>query len=320
MQNSADISEMLTSGESEGGKIKSNIIACIPAYNTEQSIEEVVKETLKHVTDVIVIDDGSYDRTAEVAERAGAIILKHVTNMGYGAALRSGFSMALQNKADIIVTLDGDLQHNPDHIPSLVKPILDGKAEIVIGARVDEDKRGIPAYRKTGVRVITKLVQYSGIPASDAQSGFRAYSARALRMVLPNLTNTGFGLSTELLAEAARYNFLIAEVPIVIRYNTGVRTSTKNPLSHGADVVYSLIYYISERRPLLTIGLPGIIFLAVGIVGMVNVLEIFNKTRQFAIGTGIFTIGAVVLGVILVFTAVILIVLKRLSIRISNLE
>lgn len=299
---------------------KQKVFACIPAYNQEQSIEEVVKRALKHVDHVIVVDDGSFDKTAEVAENVGALVIRHPVNMGYGAAVKSGFTMALKGRADIVVTLDADLQHNPEDIPSLLTPILDGDAEIVIGSRLDKKGNQMPAYRKAGVRFITKVMQYNGVPVKDAQSGFRAYSAKALRTILPNLTDSGYGLITESLAEASRNDLPIAEVPVVIRYDTGLRTSRKHPLSHGVGVVYSMVYYVAERHPLLIVGLPGVVFLGLGMLGLMTVLDIFNRTQQFAIGTGILTIGAIVLGVVLLVVSVILAVLARLSKRISNMK
>jgi glycosyltransferase involved in cell wall biosynthesis len=241
-------------------------------------------------------------------------------NMGYGAAVRSGFTMALKGKADIVVTIDADLQHNPEDIPSLLNPILHGDAEIVIGSRTDEKGNRMPTYRKMGVRFITKLVQYNGVPVKDAQSGFRAYSAYALRTILPYLTDPGYGMITESLAEANRCQLPIAEVPVVIRYNTGVRTSTKNPMSQGIGIVYSIVYYVAERRPLLLVGFPGVILVSLGIIGWSRVLELFNQSGQFAIGTGLLATGFVVLGVLLVVVAVVLAVLARLSKRISDIR
>ncbi len=314
-----EISEVLAGRESEKRR-RPMVFACIPAYNQEQSIEQVIKLASKHVDHVIVIDDGSFDKTAELAENAGALVIRHPMNRGYGAAVKSGFTMALKGRADIIITLDADLQHNPDDIPSLLRPILDGDAEIVIGSRINEKGNQMPTYRKAGVRFITKLVQYNGVPVKDAQSGFRAYSAKALRTILPNLTDSGYGLITESLAEATRYELRIAEVPVVIRYDTGLPTSKKRPLSHGVSVVYSIVYYVAERHPLLIVGLPGVFFLTLGIIGLMTVLDIFNRTQQFAIGTGALTIGAIVLGVVLLVVSVILAVLARLSKRISDIK
>jgi len=314
---SADVSEVLVNKEKSR---RPKVFACIPAYNQEQSIEQVVRSTLKHVDHVIVVDDGSFDKTAEIAENTGALVIRHPMNMGYGAAVKSGFTMALKGRADIVVTLDADLQHNPDDIPSLLTPIIHGDAEIVIGSRIDKEGNKIPGYRKAGMRFITKLVQYNGVPVKDAQSGFRAYSAKALTTILPNLMDSGYGLITESLSEARRYDLRIAEVPVVIRYDTGLPTSKKHPVSHGIGVVYSIVYYVAERHPLLIVGLPGALFLGLGILGLMIVLDIFNRTQQFAIGTGVLTIGAIVLGGVFLVVSVILAVLARLSKRISDIK
>lgn len=298
---------------------KPKVFACIPAYNQEESIKEVVECTRKQVDHVIVVDDGSFDNTAEIAEEAGALVIRHRVNMGYGAAVKSGFTMALKGRADIVVTLDADLQHNPEDIPSLLTPIRDAGAEIVVGSRIDGQGE-IPAYRKAGVGFITKLMQYNGVKVKDAQSGFRAYSSKAIRTLLPNLTDPGYGMITESLAEASNNELQVAEVPVVIRYDTGTSTSKKNAAKHGAGVVYSIINYVAERRPLLTVGLPGFVSLALGLLWLVTVLDIYNRTSQFAIGTAIYSVGAIVLGVLMIFAAVILVVLARLSLRISDIK
>ncbi|MGH9878200.1 MAG: glycosyltransferase family 2 protein [Nitrososphaerales archaeon] len=299
--------------------VRPKVIACIPAYNQEQSIEKVVQATLRYVDRVIVVDDGSFDDTATLAERSGAFVIRHPINMGYGAALKSGFTLALKSNADIIVTLDADLQHNPEDIPSLLSPIINGTAQIVIGSRLGEQGK-IPTYRKAGISFITKLVQLNGVSVKDAQSGFRAYTEKALRSILPNLTNSNMGLSFESLAEASKHNLPIAEVPVVIKYDTGLPTSKKHPISHGASVVYSILYYVAERRSLLFLGLPGFISFVLGTWWLVTVLEIYNKTAQFAIGTAIFSIGAIVIGVLLIVVSVILAVLAKISRNISDIR
>ncbi|MFP4642041.1 MAG: glycosyltransferase family 2 protein [Chloroflexota bacterium] len=111
------------------------VIAAIPCFNTRESIAGIVAGAKKHVDEVIVIDDGSHDGTAEAAEAAGAVVANHITNRGYGHAIRSCIRAARDNGADILITLDGDGQHNPDEIPQLLEPILNGEADLVIGSR-----------------------------------------------------------------------------------------------------------------------------------------------------------------------------------------
>ena len=109
-------------------------MACIPAFNEEKTIAKVVLLTQKHVDKVVVCDDGSTDMTGEIAERLGAEVIRHERRLGYGAAIQSLFRRARELGADVMVTLDADLQHNPD-IPVLVKPLWEGGADIVVGSR-----------------------------------------------------------------------------------------------------------------------------------------------------------------------------------------
>ena len=135
------------------------VVAGIPAYNEEKTIARVILGAQRYAHIVVVCDDGSADLTAEIAERLGAVVVRHEKNLGYGAALQSLFKRAKELKADVLVTLDSDGQHDPSEIPRLVKPIEDGAAEVVLGSRF-MDKNGtadMPAYRQLGVRVITKL-------------------------------------------------------------------------------------------------------------------------------------------------------------------
>ncbi|MGD0204745.1 MAG: glycosyltransferase family 2 protein [Candidatus Bathyarchaeia archaeon] len=162
------------------------VVAGIPAYNEEKTIARVVLGAQKHAHVVIVCDDGSTDLTGEIAERLGAVVVRHERNAGYGAAMQSLFKRARVLKADVFVTLDADGQHDPAEIPRLVKPIEDGVADVVLGSRF-MDKNGtaeMPAYRQLGVNVITKSSNGSAKNGvSDAQSGFRAYSKLAMEQL-----------------------------------------------------------------------------------------------------------------------------------------
>ena len=133
-------------------------IACIPAYNEEVKIKNVIKKALPYVDKVIVCDDGSSDNTATLAKKAGAIVVSHKTNLGYGAAISTLFDYCRKNNADIMVTLDGDGQHNPDQIPDLINVILKHNVDVVIGSRSLRDDNDLPGYRKTGIKIITSTI------------------------------------------------------------------------------------------------------------------------------------------------------------------
>ncbi len=163
-------------------KNKPKVIAAIPCFNEERCIGSVVIKAKRFVESVIVIDDGSTDATAEVATGAGAEVYQHGKNRGYGAAIRSALEKGRQLGADVLVILDGDGQHDPRDIPKLIKPLLDGEADVVIGSRFLGKGKKPPFYRRLGQHALTAATNLgSGQKVTDSQSGFRAYSAKALK-------------------------------------------------------------------------------------------------------------------------------------------
>ena len=287
------------------------IIAAIPAVDEEKTIAKVVIKSMRHVDRVIVCDDGSMDMTGDIAEALGAEVIRHERNMGYGSALASLFRRAREIGADVMVTLDADMQHNPDDIPRLVKPVLDGEADIVIGSRLLE-KRGneIPKWREFGIKAITRLANTASYKElTDAQSGFRAYSRKAIEMITP--TELGMGSSTEILLKAKEKGLRIKEIPIKVNYDVE-KPSTHNPLYHGIDVILSTVKHMSIRHPLLFYGIPGAIALLTAIAFWVWTLQIFAATRQVVTNIALVAIGATIVGLMLLTTAVILWVIVSL--------
>ena len=135
-------------------------LACIPAYNEESNIENLVQSAKKHVDQVIVCDDGSTDETVKLAKKSGAIIISHNTNRGYGAAIISLFEYARENNAEIMITLDGDGQHNPDQIPLLLNTLTQHNVDVVIGSRFLNQNTEAPGYRQRGIKIITSAANY----------------------------------------------------------------------------------------------------------------------------------------------------------------
>jgi glycosyltransferase involved in cell wall biosynthesis len=226
---------MVGQESSDGPKI----IAAIPAYNEKQFISEVVFKTRRHVDEVIVIDDGSTDATSEVARAAGAKVIRHKTNQGAGAATRTAFEAAKRSHADILVTLDGDGQHNPDEIPQLLTSVLNGEADLVIGSRfLHPNLRQMPKYRKFGIDVITFLYNLgSKVRVSDSQCCFRAQNRRLIEAV--NITEAGFSFSVQVLIQARKRGFIIKEVPVSCIYHS--QGSSLNPVAHGLGVAFNVI-------------------------------------------------------------------------------
>jgi glycosyltransferase involved in cell wall biosynthesis len=285
------------------------IIACIPAYNEEKTIAKVVMLAQKRVDKVVVCDDGSEDLTADIAERLGATVIRHDKNLGYGAAIQSLFRKAMEKDADVIVTLDADGQHYSEEIPKLVQPILDDEADIVIGSRFLGEHNDVPAYRRFGIKFITKLSSRSR-NFSDAQCGFRAYSKKTLENL--NLNENGMGISAEILLEAVKRGLRVVEVPVGIRYK-GLDTSTHNWLSHGLGLVTSIVKMIVEERPLRYLGAPGAVFLLMGILFGVWMLQIFAVTGSIATGVALASISFTLLGLFTIFTAITLYAIIRLT-------
>jgi len=214
------------------------VVAGIPCHNTESFIGDVVSSANKYVDQVIVVDDGSTDGSAEVARGAGAIVISHSTNQGYGEALKSCFEMAKTNGANILVTIDSDGQHDPEEIPLLLAPILRGEADVVIGSRFLTNEVNMPSYRKFGISLISFLFNLgSRTKVSDSQSGFRAYNKEIIESFL--LSEPGMSISIESLEKARRNGVIIKEVPISCVYPPSILNM--KAISHGLSVAFSVL-------------------------------------------------------------------------------
>jgi glycosyltransferase involved in cell wall biosynthesis len=196
------------------------MIAVIPAWNEGSRIGATVLGVKHHVDQIVVVDDGSGDGTAEAAQKAGAIVLRHRLNRGQGAALKTGTEAALRLNADVIVHVDADGQHDPNDIDALVEPIKNGRAEIVFGSRfLGVDPTGMPWIRRVyfiAARLFNTFVL--GIPrnVTDPQSGARALSRKAAERI--NFHQDGAAHCSEILRLATHSGLAWAEVPIHVRY------------------------------------------------------------------------------------------------------
>ena len=276
----------------------------IPAYNEEKNIALIITK-LKKITDsIIVCDDGSSDLTGEIARELGAVVISHPKNMGYGAAIRSLFLKAKELDLDSLITIDADGQHRIEDVNSVFGPINDEVADIVIGSRfLDKKSEEMPNYRKVGIKIITKVTNLSiKEKLTDSQSGFRAYNKKALQKVIPS--DVGMGVSTEILIKASNLELKVTEVPIKVHYD--VDTSTHNPVSHGTSVILSTIKFTSIHNPLKFYGIPGIIFLIIGLGFIAWTIQIYAVSQQIITNVSLIGIGCIVLGAVLLMTAVIL--------------
>lgn len=280
-----------------------NFAVGLPAFNEEKNIASIIIKLKQITKTIIVCDDGSSDLTSKIASELGAITVVHPKNIGYGAAIASLFAKARDIGVESLVTFDADGQHRIEDIKTVLEPIIKNEADIVIGSRFIGEESNIPKYRKIGIKTITGITNITtGTKITDAQSGFRAYSKKILENIMPS--EYGMGVSTEILIKAAKNKFRIAEVPITILYEED--TSTHNPVSHGASVVFSTIKYVALERPLSFYGIPGIIFLGAGLFFVAWTLQLFGESGEIITNVSLIGIGCTILGILLLMTATIL--------------
>jgi glycosyltransferase involved in cell wall biosynthesis len=284
-------------------------IVCIPAYNEELSIQDMIKKSLPHVDKVVVCDDGSTDNTAKLAKEAGATVLSHNKNQGYGAAIATLFDYARKQNAQIMITLDGDGQHDPSQIPLLINAITTHNVDVVIGSRFLDDATKASSYRKTGIKIITSAVNYgTNLKVTDSQSGFRAYSKDAIDAIHP--TEQGMAVSTEILLKISNKGLSIAEVPITISYEGD--TSEQNSVSHGVSVLVNTLKYVSIKHPLQFYGIPGLGLVIAGIVLGGLFLDAYLNQQTVFYGSLLGSVVMFLLGAILSVTAIILFTMANL--------
>ena len=222
------------------------IVALVPAYNEESQISDVIKQAYRYAQKVVVCDDGSADSTYSLSVQAGAEVVRHSKNMGYGAALRSLFLKASTFPADAFVTVDSDGQHDASFIPALTEPIIKKEADLVIGSRFLSEKLDYTSpIRRMAIKLITRLCdlrdQYG---FTDLQSGFRAYNRNALAVTCP--LRRGMGASIEIIRRATISRLRIREIPVPIYYN-----------GENTPLVSSARQFLEVIRSTLSSGIPN---------------------------------------------------------------
>ena len=310
---------MLRETDTNDSKSKQiEILVCIPTYNAESTIGKAVILCKEFADSVVVINDGSSDNSELVAREAGADVVTHRKNRGYGGAIKTALEEGLKRNAKVTVTFDADLQHDAKDIPKIIKSILSNDADIVIGSRFLEKNNDIKAYRKFGIKFITSLVRtFSGNKIKDAESGFRAYSLESIKQLIPMLETEGMGMSAEILLKAAVSKLQIVEVPIKVIYPENIQTSSQNPLRHGLTVLLTIFKLVIETKPLIAFGIPSIIFFIASIISSVLVIDFYNNVGRLPLGMTVFTVLLVSIGFFLLLAAMILYVLSRISYRVN---
>jgi glycosyltransferase involved in cell wall biosynthesis len=222
-------------------------IVAIPCCNEERHIGDVVDEAHKYVDQVIVIDDGSIDTTASVAEAHGALVIRHEVNRGKGMAMNTAFEWSKKNDVQALVLLDGDGQHKPADITLVLKPVLEGEADVAVGSRFLGIKSRIPRYRMVGQHILTFVTNLSsGLKLTDCQSGFRAFSARAIDVLHFTRPKPG-DVECEMQFLMKENHLKVAEVPINVSYDGRAK---RNPVVQGVGNLLAVLLLTLERCPI----------------------------------------------------------------------
>ncbi len=291
--------------------VNKSIVICIPAFNEEKNIAKLIIDAKKFTNKIIVVDDGSTDYTAKIANELGVVLIQHEKNLGKGAALRTGFRHAMTFSPDVVVTMDGDGQHVPSFIPELIVPILEKEVDVVIGSRSNKTK--MPLYRKLGFKAISYLNRKATkSKIKDAQSGFRAYSSKSI-----NTLATGkfqdYSAEFEQLNYLLEKNFQIREVPVEIKYEGLEKTSKKNFLTHGGELILASLFIIISKRPIMYLALPGTLLLLIGIIFGVLTILLFNNIGYFSLPMSLLAGSAIVLGSLFVLSSMFIYIIVKMN-------
>lgn len=198
---------------------KRRVFIAVAAYNEAARIGEVVDGLRRHgYHDIIVVDDHSRDATRALARTAGAVVIRHAKNRGQGAALRTGIAAAVEKGADVVVTFDGDGQHDPSEIARLIAPVLAGKADVALGSRFLGGHPGMPWYKWVTLRGSILVERFLlGARLTDVHNGFRALSRRAAERI--RISCDGMTHASEIVYELRLRSLSYVEVPVTIRYD-----------------------------------------------------------------------------------------------------
>ncbi|MBI3034040.1 glycosyltransferase family 2 protein [Candidatus Woesearchaeota archaeon] len=248
----------------KGGK---KITVVMPAYNAEKTLEKTYKDIPKGCIDeAILVDDVSRDATVKVAKKLGLTVIRHERNKGYGGNQKTCYTEALKRGADVVVLLHPDYQFDPKAIPALIKPILDGKADVAYGSRMmakgSAKKGGMPLYKRIGNRMLTAYFNIMlGTKLTDAATGLIAYSRKALETIPYQKNSNGFTFDEEAIIQCRYFRFRMAEIPIITRYEKESSTiSLKKSIKYGMTLFWRIImyklhkwgirkFYLLERNP-----------------------------------------------------------------------
>jgi len=231
------------------------IIVVMPAYNAESTLERTYQDIPKDIVDEIILtDDGSSDRTVEIAERLGITVNRHSKNMGYGANQKTCYDDALRRDADIIIMIHPDYQYDPRVISFAVGFLTTDICDIIIGSRIrtrhEALKGGMPVYKYISNRILTIIENIIlGQNLGDFHSGFRVYRREVMEKVKYHKNSDDFVFDTEFLAQAVYHKFRIGDIPVPTRYFPEASSiNFKRSLKYGFQTILTLLKYILQKR------------------------------------------------------------------------
>jgi glycosyltransferase involved in cell wall biosynthesis len=226
--------------------MRNNVFVVIPAFNEENTIMDVIKEIKNNIeAQIIIVDDGSEDKTSENADKFEVKVLKHILNLGQWAALKTGFIHAINNDADIIVTLDADGQHSGKSINELINKLVKCKADIVIGSRFIDQDPDMIYHRYVGIKLFNLILKLrTGKNFTDCTSGYRAYNSYILKKIIDNINENQYG-SLESLIIAVKNDANIIETPI--KSNITIKSS-KGKYRYGYNLFRTVLKNIENKK------------------------------------------------------------------------
>lgn len=226
----------------------------MPAYNAAHTVEQTYRDIPDGwADDVILVDDASVDDTVEVARRLGIHVIVHPRNEGYGGNQKTCYAAALRRGADIIVMLHPDYQYDPKRIPALVKPILEGEADAVLGSRLADGRAlqgGMPLYKYVANRFLTAVENLAfGTRFSELHTGLRAYRREVLTTVPIARNSDDFVFDSQIIAQILHFGFRIAEIPVSARYMPEASSiGLKRSIVYGLGTIRTVLQYVLHRR------------------------------------------------------------------------
>ncbi|MBD3228845.1 MAG: glycosyltransferase [Candidatus Lokiarchaeota archaeon] len=273
------------------------IIIVIPAFNEEKTIEDVINGCKKHSENIIVVNDGSNDKTEEIAYELGATVISFYRNRGLGNAMKTGLKEALREEADIVITIDGDAQYKTEEIPKLLEVIEKNQADLVLGSRFLGKIEKMSATKRLGNKVFAWMVRnVTGLPLKDPNTGFRVIKSEVIKSI--NLSSS-FTYTQEMILRSVEEGFRVREVPVTFRKREkGGSRLMSDPAEYGIRASIILFRTFRDYHPIALFGFIGVVILLSGVL-----LGVYNVYYSFLLATPL-SIGQILLAALLMLAGI----------------